>query len=296
MKELDFLLVFEAVLDHRSITRAAEALGTTQSAVSHALVRLRERFHDPLFVRSGALMLPTPFVLHLKDPLRRSLQIIRDEILTPSHFNPHTTSRVFKICVNEVGALLQAPKVMWLLRRRAEHASIAPLQIPREDIGAALESGYADLAIGHYPELRGPLFQQALFRRGYVAIVREGHPLIRASMTSQQFYKTPLIRCSATVAIGYWLDRIYSKAGATQITAVETPYVMSLATLAEVTDAIAFVPEELLDKLRRFASVRVVRLPFALPTLAIKQHWHSRFKNDEAHCFLRQVVYDALHE
>jgi DNA-binding transcriptional LysR family regulator len=296
MKELDFLLVLEAVLEHRSITRAAKALGTTQSALSHALVRLRARFHDPLFVRSGALMLPTPFVLHLKNPLRRSMQIIREEILNPSRFDPNTTTRVFKLCVNEIGALLQAPKVIRLLRRRAKHASIAPVEIPREDVGAALESGHADLAIGHYPELRGTLYQQALFRRSYVAIVRENHPFIKASVTPNQFYKTPIIRCSATVAVGSWLDGIYSKAGVRQITEIETPFVMSLATLAEATDALAFVPEELIDKLKRFASVRVVKFPFALPTLAIKQHWHSRLKNDEAHRFLRQVVHDALHE
>ena len=297
LDRLDFLLVLDAVIEHRTITRAAEALGVSQSALSHALVRLRSRFHDPLFVRSGAVMLPTPLVQSLVDPLQRSMRIIRDEILNAPRFDPATSARVFRLCVNEVGALLLAPKVIRVLRARAPSASIAPTEVPRDDMAAALEAGRVDLAVGHYPELKGSgIYQQLLFRRSYVAIVRESHPTIGASLSARQFYKMPLIRCTATVAVGTWLDRLFAEAGQVQITAIETPFVMSLAALAAATDAIAFVPEELVSALKSVAALRVVKLPFATPVLDIKQHWHRRQKDDAAHRFLRQVVHDALHE
>jgi len=103
LDRLDFLLVFEAILAHHTITRAAEALGTSQSALSHALIRLRKKFNDPLFVRVGAAMRPTPLVVGLSEPLRRTMSIVRNEILGAARFDPSATSRQFKLCVNEVG-------------------------------------------------------------------------------------------------------------------------------------------------------------------------------------------------
>lgn len=296
LDRLDFLLVFEAILEHRTITNAAEKLGVSQSALSHALTRLRVRFNDPLFVRAGTAMQPTPLVISLAEPLQRSMAVIRNEILATARFDPATTTRIFKLCVNEVGAFLLAPKVIRILRSNAPGASLTPLEISRPDIFDALESGRVDLAIGHYPELKSSLYQQLLFRRSYVAIVRENHLTVAGSMPAAQFYKTPLIRCTATVAISKWLDQRFAKTGQTQIIALETPYVMALATLAAATDWMAFVPEELVAALKSIAPVRVVEMPFVLPVLDVKQHWHRRFKDDDANRFLRQVVHEALHE
>ncbi len=296
LDRLDFLLVFEAILECRTITRAADKLGVSQSALSHALMRLREKFKDPLFVRSGTLMLPTPLVIGLAEPLQRSMAIIRNDILGAARFDPATTTRVFRLCVNEVGALLLAPKVIRELQKSAPHASLAPLEIARPEISGALESGRIDLAIGHYPELKTSIYQQLLLRRSYVAIVRSGHPHIGAKISAAQFYRTPLIRCTATVAISRWLDQHFAAAQQTQTIALETPYVMALATLVDATDWMAFVPEELVKALKNIAAVRVVDLPFALPVLDIKQHWHRRNKDDGASKFLRRVVYQALHE
>ena len=296
LDRLDFLLVFDAILEHRTITKAAERLGISQSALSHALTRLRKKFNDPLFVRVGPAMLPTPLVIALSDPLRRSMAIIRDEILAAARFDPATTKRQFKLCVNEVGAFLLEPKIIRVLQKHAPGASVTPLEIPRAEIADALETGRVDLAVGHYPELKGSLYQQLLFRRSYVAIVRKNHPRIKAAITAAQFYQTPLIRCTATVAVSQWLDRRFATARQRQIIALETPYVMALATMAAATDCMAFVPDELVTALKNIAEVRVVACPFALPVLDLKQHWHRRHKDDEANVFLRRMVHLALHE
>ncbi len=296
LDRLDFLLVFEAVLERGTITGAADKLGVSQSALSHALNRLRARFSDPLFVRAGASMQPTPLVISLTEPLQRSMAIVRNEILSAARFDPATTNRTFKLCVNEVGALLLAPKVIRILQKNAPHASLTPLEISRPDISDALESGRVDLAVGHYPELKTSIYQQLLFRRSYVAIVRKNHPRIGSSLTAAQFYKTPLIRCTATVAITRWVDQQFARVKQTPVIALETPYVMALATLVAATDWMAFVPEELVFALKSIAAVRVVDCPLALPVLDLKQHWHRRYKDDGANRFLRQIVHQALHE
>ena len=83
LDRLDFLLVFEVILEHRTITKAAEALGVSQSALSHALTRLRKKFNDPLFVRVGPAMRPTPLVVSLSEPLRRSMAPVSASTRSP---------------------------------------------------------------------------------------------------------------------------------------------------------------------------------------------------------------------
>jgi DNA-binding transcriptional LysR family regulator len=293
---LDFLLVLQAILKCRTITRAADELGCTQSALSHALVGLRKRFRDPLFVRAKGEMHPTPLVMRFADPLERSLAIIRDEILGSAAFDADTSERAFKLRVNEIGAYLLVPRVIKLLRQRAPHASVTTVEIPRADIGEALEDGKADLAVGHYPELTANIFQQGLFVRGYAAIVRADHPKIGYNVVADEFFDLSFVRCTATVAMNRWLGEQFRKRGRTPKIALETPYVIALAGLVAATDCLTLVPQELVPTLANLAPVRAVELPFKLPTPAIKQHWHRRYKDDDANRFIRQVVFDALHE
>jgi DNA-binding transcriptional LysR family regulator len=296
LSQLDFLLVFEAVLEHKSITKAALKLGISQSALSHALDRLRARFADPLFVRTGAAMMPTPLVLALSDPVRRSMAIIRDEVLAGSRFDPATTTRNFRICVNEVGAFLLVPRIVKELAKFAPRASLAPTVVASAELSGALESGQIDLAVGHFPQLKASVFQQTLFRRRYVAVVREGHPRVGQSLTTEQLLKMPIVRCTPTAEITRWLDRQFAKARRAPIVPLETPYVMPLATLVASTDWLAFMPEELVSVLGKVAGIRTVKLPTAPPALDVKQHWHRRQKDDAANRFLRQLVHTALHE
>ena len=295
LDRLDFLLVIEAILDCGTVTRAAERLHVSQSALSHALAGLRERFGDALFVRAGAVMRPTPLVARLADPLLRSLSIIRDEVMPAAGFDAARSARTWRICVNEVGATVAVPRVLGLLAQRAPHASLELLDTPRDAVGDALASGSADLAIGHHPQLKASLYQQALFVRSWAAIVRSGHPTIGAEVSLAQLCDTPLVACTATPSIASWLDRQLGGRERPR-TALQTPHVTALAAIVAQTDWMAFIPAELVRPSQAMAAVRTVRLPFALPRLTVRQHWHRRCNDDPAHRFLRGVVRDALHE
>jgi DNA-binding transcriptional LysR family regulator len=293
--QLDFLLVIEAVLQHRTITRAAQALDVSQSALSHTLTRLRTRLGDPLFVRVGGEMQPTPLVTRLADPIGRSLRIIRDEVLNTAEFDPATTRRVFHLCVGEVGAFIVIPPVLRLLRERAPYAHLSTLDTPRNEIGTALEDGRLDVAIGYYPELKTSMYQQLLFDRTFVGIVREDNPNVGQRVTLKQLKAIPIVRAPSTIAINRWLDKHLRGQLETSI-AMETPYVMALAPIIAETDWMGVVTEELLPAFRKLAPLRAVSLPSGLPKIGVRQHWHRRFKEDPANRFIRQVIYDAVHE
>jgi DNA-binding transcriptional LysR family regulator len=295
LDRLEFLLVIEAVMQHRTITRAAQALDVSQSALSHTLTRLRERMGDPLFVRVGGEMQPTPLVARLADPIGRSLRIIREEVLSAPEFDPATTTRVFNVCVGEVGAFIIVPRVLRLLRVRAPHAHIVALDVSRRDIGSALEDGRLDVAIGYYPELKTSVYQQLLFTRTFVGIVREGHPRVGRRLSLRQLRTVPLVRSPGTLAINRWLN---SKLGGSDREAVvmEMPYVLALAPILAESDWMGIVTEELVPAFLQLAPLRAVELPADLPRIPVRQHWHRRYKDDSANRFIRQVIYDALNE
>ncbi|CAD6562075.1 PCP degradation transcriptional activation protein [Paraburkholderia hiiakae] len=292
---LDFLLVIEAVLAHRTITRAAQALDVSQSALSHTLTRLRERLGDPLFVRVGGEMQPTPLVARLADPIGRSLRIIRDEVLSAPEFDPATTTRVYNICVGEVGAFVIVPRVVRLLRERAPHARVVVLDLARHEIGSALEDGRLDVVIGYYPELKTSIYQQLLFTRTFVGIVRDDNPHIGQRLTLRQLRSVSIVRSPGTNAINRWLDSKLSGADRADIV-MEMPYVMALAPILAETDWMGIVTEELVPAFRKLAPLRPVDLPTDLPRISVRQHWHRRFKDDVPNRFIRQVVYDAINK
>ena len=294
-ERLDFLLVIEAILQHKTITRAAEALNLSQSALSHTMTRLRARMGDPLFVRVGAEMHPTPLVVRLSEPISRSLRIIREEILSTPEFRPATTTRCFKLCVGEVGAFVMIPRIARTLRERAPHARLSTHDTPREHIAGKLEDGSIDVAIGYYPELKTSIYQQRLFTRTYVGVVREHHPEVGARLTSAQLQSIPIIRTPSTLAINRWIDTHLEGAPTMQI-AMETPYIMALAPIIAESDWIALIPDELVEPFRRLAPIRAVALPRDLPRISVRQHWHRRFKEDSASRFIRQVIHNAVHE
>lgn len=294
--QMDFLLVIDAVYKHRSVTRAADALGISQSALSHALNKLRTRFGDPLFVRSGTEMQPTPLAEKFAAPIARALAIIDSDIIHAMGFDPATTTRTFTVCVSEVGAIAMVPRILKRLRQVAPHATLAPRSLPEEQISMALESGKADLAVGYYPMLKASTYQQALCKRTYVGIVRADHPSVGDALTLEQLYRIPMIRTTSVHAINILLDAHMAQHGVKPVIALETSYVMALAFLTADSDWLALIPDELVQTMQALAPVRAVRIPLDLPLIAIKQHWHQRYKDDEANRFLRKTVYEALAE
>lgn len=294
-ERLDFLLIIEAILQHKTITRAAQALNLSQSALSHTVTRLRARLGDPLFVRVGAEMQPTPLVVRLAEPISRSLRIIREEILSTPEFQPTTTNRVFKLCVGEVGAFVMIPRIVRTLRERAPHALLSTHDTAREKIAGALEDGSIDVAIGYYPELKTSIYQQRLFSRTYVGVVREHHPKVGTRLTSSQLQSIPIVRTPSTLSINRWIDTHLEGAETMQI-AMETPYVMALAPIIAESDWMALIPDELVAPFQKLAHVRAVALPRDLPRISVRQHWHRRFKEDAANRFIRQVIHDSVHE
>lgn len=291
--DLSDMRLIAALLKDGTVTRAAERLGVTQSAVSYTLERLRKRFDDPLFVRVGNRMAPTPKASRLAAASQRVLSLLEAEMAGLTTFDPNTTQREFRIGVNEVGAITLVPKIVRYLRRLAPHAQLTPVPVQAATVSAALETGELDLAAGHFPDIDAKLLQQFLYKRDYACIVRRDHPSIGASLTLDEFSRIPQIRVDSTPVTQAWLDRQLTRRTLSATVSMSMQHIAAIPFIVASSDLVAIVPLEVAKLFEPIAAVRVVELPMQIPPVEIHQYWHARVANEPALQFLRNVVFES---
>jgi len=291
--DLNFLYVVQALFEEKTVSRAADRLGLTQPAVSHALARLRAIFQDDLFVRAGAVMAPTPTGERIALGAIRALAVIQQDIWDAKAFDALTTTRTFSVCLSDMGMIVLLPRLLGALRERAPHATLKPIQVPSLELASALQDGALDLAIGYLGKMGDNLYQQALFRRSLVGIVRNGKRK-KKPMTLEQFIDCKHVLAGTLALTNQLLQEELLKHGARLMVGVEVPYLLTVPSLVATSDFIACVPSELAELFSRLADITMFELPVRLPDLTVKQFWHARYHNDTAHRWFRSLVADTL--
>ncbi|SNT34762.1 transcriptional regulator, LysR family [Noviherbaspirillum humi] len=294
--DLNVLVVFDAMHQHLSVTRAGQALGLSQPAMSAALAKLRAQLGDPLFVRTGHGMRPTPRALQLVDPVKRILETVRADILLQPAFDPATAQRSFTVITPDIGELVFVPKILAYNQRHAPGVTIHSVAISSPGAGEALASGEADLAIGYFPDLAKPgFYQQRLFRNSFVCVVRADHPRIQDHPTLDQF----LAESHAVVRPAgrtHLYERFLESQNIRRSVRAELAHFASLLTIITTSDLIATVPRDIAHVFAGLAPIRLVDPPLQPPAFHLKQHWHERVHADAANVWLRKLVRDLFHD
>ncbi len=288
--DLNLLVVFDSMVEWRSVTRAGEAIGLSQPAMSAAVARLRTLFDDALFVRSGAEMKPTPRALELAEPVRRVIDTVRSDILQRSGFDPATTERTFTIITPDIGEINFVPQLLARFAQEAPGARLRAASRPRLAAAEGLESGSAELAVGYFPDLqKAGFYQQKLFDNPHVCIVRSAHPTIGQRLTLKEYLAAShaIVRPDGREHV---FEQFIQQRGLQRRVLVELSHFMSLLPVIEGSDMIATVPRDLADVCRRYGDVRIVEPPIKSPVIAVHQFWHARFHKDPAIVWLRGIV------
>ena len=289
--DLNLLVVFQALAEHRSVTRAAEAMGLSQPATSAALARLRGLLGDPLFVKAGLEMRPTPRAAQLMAPVRQVLETVRSEILQTRAFDPTTTERTFTVLTPDIGEINFLPRMLGRMAHEAPGANLKALSMPPHSAADALESGAAELAVGYYPDLhKAGFFQQRLFRNEHVCIVRRGHPAIGERVTLEQFLAAShaVVRPEGREHV---FEQFLQAKGLQRRVRLEVSHFMSLLPIINGSDLVATVPRDLAEVCVRHGDIRLVDTPMKSPVIDVHQFWHRRFHKDAAHGWLRGLVH-----
>ena len=301
LETIDFRLlrVFDVVLEHKSLTRAAQKLGISQPAVSQALGRLRNRFVDPLFVRSTDGLMPTPRALQLAPTVRRILLLYRDELAAPVAFDPAATAREFGCYITDLGAIVVLPLLMRQLKMRAPGLRLRTTSIDSSGIPVGLESGLVDLAIGPFPRMPGGIFRQRLFEDDSVCLVRTGHPLVRRGLDVEAFQHAEHVLVS-TSGSGHAFNPQVEMAIAERVPAsrirLRAHSFMVAAFLLRGTDLVLTAPRRSGELLAQRFDLRILEVPIVFRKLEIHQYWHERFHHDAGHRWLRSLVGELFNQ
>jgi DNA-binding transcriptional LysR family regulator len=293
--DLNLITVFDALIRERNVTRAADQLGMSQSAMSHALRRLRTFFDDPLFVKTGEGMQPTPRALELTQSVLAVMGKIRTDLLTQAGFDAAKSRRRFSLCMTDMGELVFLPRLIEQLRAVAPQCTIRTIQLPPKQIFSALESGEVDLAVGSLHSMPEGLFQQQLFTRSFVTLVNRKNRRIATEISIDQFFELEhvVVTLSGKTEEGY--DSVIDGYGRKRKIFLSTPHFLTVPLIIERNpNLIATVPRELGNIFDGYKGVRMVRTPIDLPHFAIKQHWHPRYHHDAANNWLRKLMKETF--
>jgi DNA-binding transcriptional LysR family regulator len=290
LPDLNLLVVFDAVLRHRSVSRAAEAVGLSQPAVSNGLRRLREHFHDRLFVRTAEGMVPTPAAEALGGTVSAALAQIGAGLARRTAFDPRAERRTFTLIMTDIGEIVFLPRLLETAKRAAPGISFRTVHLPAPATRRALETGEADLAVGFVPDLSAGVFQQRLFATEYVCMARADHPAIGDRVTRAQFMAATHAVADAEGTGHYVVAQALARLRPAPRIGLRVPQFLALPLIVGAGDMLATVPLPLAYELRRAANVKLLAHPLRLPRIEIRQFWHERYHDDPANRWLRETV------
>jgi DNA-binding transcriptional LysR family regulator len=296
--DLNLLLAFEALVEERSVTRAARRLGLSQPATSNALARLRRTFDDALLVRTAGGMGLTPVAERLAGPVRAALAQLRAAVEEPEAFDPAASERSFNVQTTDyVEMMLLAPAMRALaaeapglrLRIRRPRRLFAP---PAPELLA----GRYDLAIGFYPDavaLDPAVHSRVLWEEANVCVAAKDNARIRGAVSLEEY------AAARHVAVFYRgqghgvIDAVLAQHGLARETAVLAPHFVTAPFLVASSDLIATMPERLARHFEALLPLQVLPLPVELPPFRLAMLWHGRAEADPAHRWLRALIASA---
>ena len=292
---LNLLLAFEALLEERSVSRAAGRIGLSQPAMSNALSRLREVFGDRLFARTKRGMLATPRALELAGPVRAGLTQLRTALEARTRFDPAASTRSFRLAMTDYAELLLLGPFLHHLEDHAPNVQIALRRPGRIFIAPeeSLRDGTLDAAIGFFPEesaLEPGTRSEELFVEDNVCIARRGHSLFRKPFTLRQFAAAKHVGVFYRPETRGFIDDILAGHGLRRRLQAATPHFLVIPYAVSASDLIAVVPAGLAAHFRRILPIEVRKVPLRMPRFRMRMLWHERATGDPAHQWLRSEI------
>lgn len=288
--DLNLLLSLKALLDERSVTRAAKRIGISQPAMSGSLAKLRELLDDPLLVRTPTGMVLTARAADLRAPLDEILTLIERTVVSQKPFDPKTAEITFRITTTDYFEYLLMPAVVRALRERAPAATLVVTAVGQDRVPVELEAGSIDLAIGVFRETAAGLYQQLLFDERLVAVVRRDHPRVTGALDAALLADLPHLLVSPRGRGKGPVDRLLSAEGRRRHVAYAGPHFLAAPAVVAATDLVLSVGERLARRFAEAYPLRVVELPFAKTPAHVISLWHERTHRDAGQAWLRALV------
>ena len=298
LPDLNLLIALDALLQEENVSRAAKRVGLSTPAMSHALARLRAQLGDPILVRAGQRMVPTPRATDLKERVNAAARDAR-ELLSPAPASdPRALDRSFRVKTSDHALTVIGPTLDRLLRA-APRVSLHVTPTERSE-AVALREGSIDLAIGvydylPYSELPNDLRIQQLFEDRFVCVARADHPRIGRTLSLAQYAELEHVQVAPRGAGGGYVDELLARHSLQRRLARVVPYFLAALALVAETDYLLTISIRLARRLAPRLGLRMIAPPRALglEPYQVAQLWHPRNDRDAAHRWLREAVVAA---
>jgi DNA-binding transcriptional LysR family regulator len=286
--DLNLLKTLDVLLTEGSVARAAQRLRLSPSAMSRALARLRETTGDPLLVRAGRGLVPTPRAIALRDQVHQLVSDAESVLRPAATPDLKQVSRTFTLRTNEGFVENFGANIMARIAQEAPGIRLHFMSKPNKD-SEPLRNGSVDLETGVISATTSPeLRTQALFRDRFIGVVRSGHPLCTRKITPERYAAAQHIAVSRRGVGKGAIDEALHTFGLERDIVTTVSGFSSALALARTTDLVASVPERHTGTLR--ADLHSFTLPVPLPEITVALLWHPRLHADPVHQWLRDCI------
>jgi DNA-binding transcriptional LysR family regulator len=292
--DLNLLKAFDALMDERSVTRAATRLSLTQPAVSGMLTRLRDAFDDPLFVRTQRGVTPTLRALTLAPGVKRVLADI-EAMLQPSAFDPGTARMTFSVAATDYALRAVMLPLVRALRPLAPGVRVAVRPLDESQLPTQFERGDIDLALITPDTATGDLHARKLYEESYVCALRADHPEVqKGPLTVERFCALEHVLVSyAGDPFRGATDAALDAQGLSRSVVLSINNFLVLPELLRSSDLTAVVPRRLVQDADGLA---LLQPPLGIRGFTKIAVWHERSHRDPGQQWVRQLLFDTIHE
>lgn len=284
--DLNLLVILDALLDERHVSRAAERLAMTQPAVSHALNRLRDLLDDPLLVRAGNQMQLTRRAFELAEPLREILGGVRRLVLGDD-FDPASAEMELRLGMSDYGAWVVLPALLPLLRREAPGIHLDVRQASRVGMAEQVASGELDVALGVFPMLPEGLRMQQLFEERFVCLCSRETLGERQRLDLDDYLAAPHLRVALQQSPAEEIDSHLEKLGRRRQVAATVPHFSVAPSLLAGTDLVLTIAARMLPDDLENCGLASFEPPLKLAPFDFVQIWSEASEDDPARRWLR---------
>ena len=289
--DLNLFVIMNSIYTEGSLTKAAEVVGITQPAVSNALSRLREKFDDELFVRTGSGMVPTQKTENMIADIQNALTLIQQSVNEPDAFDPGSSKRNFKLSLGDISESRVLPFIMKKIHKNAPNISLGSYSYKRADQVHALSTNNLDFVVDPVIPNSNEINSLKVFEDDFVAIHRDGHNISKIkNITIEDIVNEKHLHVSRRKMGVHLIDMELEKVGLKRNVALRCQHFLIAPPIIKSTDLILMAT-------RSFAkrnNLSFVEIPIEIPSMEYFLIWHKSDEGDGGHIWMKDLIIRAF--
>ena len=291
--DLNLFVVMNAIYTDGSLTKAAEVVGITQPAVSNALARLREKFDDELFIRTGSGMVPTHKTENIISDVQNALNLMQRSINEPGEFNPTSSERVFRISLGDISEGRILPYLLEYINKNSPGIVIESYYTARKDIVHSLATNELNFAVDPIIPRSKDVKTQKVFSDNFVCAHRANHPLTKLKkLDLDALLELKFINISNRKRGPAVIDTELAKLQLQRNIVLRAQHFLVTPEIVRNTDLVLVCSRSFAKK----HGLNFKELPIELPSVEQYLIWHNSDDNEGSHIWMRELIAEAFRE